>query len=64
VAENRVSSVENKQSIGESIESGIERSSYPPVCEFAESLGVGGSEYFPLWRLPLWLFTLIRVLIR
>jgi len=60
VTRNAISVAENNESIRKNTRSGLECASYAPTdLECAEAFG-GGSEYFPLWRLPLWPFTLIR----
>ena len=52
--------VEKNESTGRNTRSGRECASYAPTdSELADAFG-GGFEYFSLWRLPLWPFTLIR----
>jgi hypothetical protein len=61
VTTNAISVAENNESIRKNTTSGLECASCaPPDLECAEALG-GGSEYPPLWRLPLWPFSLIRL---
>ena len=57
---NTISVVENNESTGKNIRSGLERVSYAPTdSELADAFG-GGFEYFPFRLLPLWPSTLIR----
>jgi hypothetical protein len=61
VTTNAISVAENNEPIRKNTRSGLECASCAPTdLEYAEALG-GGSEYFPIWRLPLWPFSLIRL---
>jgi hypothetical protein len=56
-----MSAAENNEAIAKSTRSGLGRSDYAPTeVELAESFG-GGSEYFPFFRPPVWLLSLIRL---
>jgi len=61
VTRNTISAVENNESTGKSVRSGLKSSSYAPTAfESTEAFG-GGFEYFPFRLLPLWPSTLIRL---
>ena len=58
---NTISVVENNESTGKNIRSGLERVSYAPTdSELADAFG-DGFECFSLWRPSVWPFTAIRL---